>query len=555
MARIRQAPTVRRPSVADAEEFASEDEEELEVAAPTASDTPRLQAPGKHQEQQFQRRRPVPMKLASQNQSSQNQNARTSQKSQLSAPGRRLPSQTAQKQAPQRPRKMQHDSEEEEEDVEEESGVSDAEQDEAEIEEYNSETVSVEDAEDTAPIIQRENRAGSTQSATRKGKQIMVAKTMPLPRKGSTSGTKTLAQVNAESNLPPDIPIAKATTIPRRQSVSSARKGKSAAATGASDSESTSSSSGSDSESSSSSMSDSDSYDSDSSVSSDSSYSTLASDESGYSAQVRRRKLRRRRRRKNESPLLRSLSKFLPPLLALPIFLLIRVFVMWPFNFVWGVSKRGAFIVMYAQPYVMKTYHYVRENFPWSTAREAAVISLRVSAEGAKYGASASRTGTAALWSSSQVWGERAVVLCKAFGHSMAGLLASGARLCGSGIVRGALGLRDGLTWTMRAVGSILYNILVFPLRVGKFIAFLPWSMLEFARGFTGFFRDNQDTLADVIATIIGMYLIGVLLGVLLGPIAVKLGWMSYEMLDALGVAELCVSIGLLRKPGWFIWK
>ncbi|GBG30069.1 Hypothetical Protein FCC1311_062892 [Hondaea fermentalgiana] len=209
---------------------------------------------------------------------------------------------------------------------------------------------------------------------------------------------------------------------------------------------------------------------------------------------------------------------------------------------------------MYAQPYAEKAYYFVKQNFPWNTAREAAVVTLRLSAEGAKLGAKASVTGTESLWVSSQVWGERGVVLGKALGAGSFRLVAAGMRLVGSALSRAARGVWDGIVWSIRAVWGLVVGVLTFPLKVGRFVAFLPWTLLAFARGFTDFFRDNQDTLADVIATIIGMYLMGLLLGVLLGPVAVKLGWMSYETLDALGVADLCVSIGLLKRPGWFIW-
>ena len=33
-----------------------------------------------------------------------------------------------------------------------------------------------------------------------------------------------------------------------------------------------------------------------------------------------------------------------------------------------------------------------------------------------------------------------------------------------------------------------------------------------------------------------------------------QMGWIHYDTLDALGLAELCVGLGLLRRPGWFVW-
>jgi len=341
-------------------------------------------------------------------------------------------------------------------------------------------------------------------------------------------------------------------TLPSSSSSSNSDSSKSSS-TSESDSSSTISSSSTETSSLFSSSSDSES-DSSFSSSSNSSESTLDSDDSQYSAKLRKRK-RRKRRKRNQSPLLKNLSRFLPPIFALPIYLIIKVFILWPWSFLWGFSKRGALLIMIIQPYAERVFLFIRSNFPWSRLRAGLVVALKLTRATFSLGGSASKEATLVLWDSSQSWGQRTVILGKAAGSLILALMAKSGALLVDVVLWAIRSCRSATIYILQAMLNILWNILVLPITIGRTIVFFPYTAFDAARNFSKFFKKNQEAFADVIATIIGMYFLGIIFGVMLGPPAVKLGILKFDTLDALGLGELCVSLGLLRRPGWLIWS
>ncbi len=221
---------------------------------------------------------------------------------------------------------------------------------------------------------------------------------------------------------------------------------------------------------------------------------------------------------------------------------------------VWAGAQRGAKLTLIAQPYAESAWHVVRTRVPWDTLVAYGVVAAHRALAQGRAAAEGSRRAVELLWDQSKEWGERGVVLGKALGLTVGSLLYR-VGVAGGAAGRNALvSLGGAAKWAGSGAWSVCVAVAMGPINLGRFIVYLPWNFFTAARDLSRFFKDNQEALADIIATLIGLYILLAFLGVLFGPIVVKMGWMSYDTLDALGLGELCVSLGLLRRPGWFSW-